>query len=148
MSNPTSLCEATPSDLIEWTLGKVLVTTGSPFSDVRYNGVIYTIGQCNNAFVFPGLALGIVSTKATRVTDKMLVACAQTISDFVNVNNNPGFSLLPSLTNIKDVSNKIAFAVGKAAQESGAAAEQTDRELIESIQKNAWETSYAKYELA
>ena len=148
LSNPTSLCEATPSDLIEWTLGKVLVTTGSPFSDVRYNGVIYTIGQCNNAFVFPGLALGIVSTKATRVTDKMLVACAQTISDFVNVNNNPGFSLLPSLTNIKDVSNKIAFAVGKAAQESGAAAEQTDRELIESIQKNAWETSYAKYELA
>jgi malate dehydrogenase (oxaloacetate-decarboxylating) len=145
LSNPTVLCEATPTDLISWTNGNVLVTTGSPFTDVRYNGQIFTIGQCNNAFVFPGLALGIAASKATRVNDKMLVACAQTISEFVDINQAPGFSLLPSLTNIKDVSNRIAFAVGKAAQESGVAEKQNDEELILNIKKNTWETSYANY---
>lgn len=145
LSNPTTLCEAEPSDLIEWTGGKVLVTTGSPFSDVRYNGKIYKIGQCNNAFVFPGLALGIVASKATRVNDKMLVTAAKNISEFVNVNQDAGFSLLPSLKDIRDVSYKIAFAVGKAAQISGAAPEMQEQELVQNIKNNTWETAYARY---
>ncbi|MES2614414.1 MAG: NAD-dependent malic enzyme [Bdellovibrionota bacterium] len=145
LSNPTALCEAVPADLIEWTEGRVLVATGSPFADVRYNGKVYSVGQSNNAFVFPGLALGIISANATRVTDKMLVACAQTISEFVDINKEQGFSLLPSLTDIRDVSYKIAFAVGKAASSSGVAPVVTDQELMENIKKNTWETSYAKY---
>ena len=147
LSNPTSLCEALPSDLIEWTDGKVLVTTGSPFSEVRYKENVYTIGQCNNAFVFPGLALGIVASKATRVNEKMLVACAQTISDFVDINKEQGFSLLPSLTHIQEVSFKIAFAVGKAAQASGVAENISDDELMKQIKNSTWETAYAKYVL-
>ena len=147
LSNPTELCEALPSDLLEWTQGRALIATGSPFASVRYNGRIYEIGQCNNAFVFPGLALGIVATKTTRVTEKMLVACAQTISECVNVNREQGFSLIPSLNDIRSVSYKIAFAVGKAAQESGVAPAITDEELMHNIQKYTWKTSYAKYEL-
>jgi malate dehydrogenase (oxaloacetate-decarboxylating) len=147
LSNPTELCEAFPSDLIEWTQGRVLVATGSPFANVRYNGTIYEIGQCNNAFVFPGLALGIVATGTTRVTEKMLVACAQTISECVDINRKEGFSLIPSLNDIRSVSFKIAFAVGKAAQTSGVAPTITEQELMDKIQKCIWKTSYAKYTL-
>ncbi len=82
MSNPTTLSEAKPEDLIKWTEGRALVTTGSPFPPVAYNGVTYHIGQANNALVFPGLGLGTIVTKARLITDNMFVACANAISRY------------------------------------------------------------------
>ncbi len=145
LSNPTHLCEAKPSDLIEWTDGKVLVATGSPFSEVRYQGTTFVIGQCNNAFVFPGLALGIIASGASRVTDSMLVACAHTISECVDVSRVQGLSLLPSLTLIRDVSYRIAIAVGKAAQNAGVAPQTSEQDLLESVNKSIWKTAYVPY---
>jgi malate dehydrogenase (oxaloacetate-decarboxylating) len=145
LSNPTSRCEALPSNLIEWTNGKVLVATGSPFQDVRYNGKVYPIGQCNNAFVFPGLGLGVVSSKATRVNNEMLVACAKVISECAQINRDPSLSLLPSLTDIFDVSYKIAYATSKAAQQTGVAPVTTEQEIHDNIHSNIWKTSYVKY---
>lgn len=68
LSNPTSLSEARPADLIAWTGGRALIATGSPFAPVRYNGVSYHIGQANNALIFPGLGLGVAVSRARRVT--------------------------------------------------------------------------------
>lgn len=85
MSNPTPLSEAKPQDLIEWTEGRALVTTGSPFAPVEYGGVTYEIGQANNALVFPGLGLGTIVSKARLMTDSMFVASAEAIASMVNV---------------------------------------------------------------
>ncbi len=145
LSNPTSRCEALPANLIEWTQGKVLVATGSPFADVRYNGRVFPIGQCNNAFVFPGLGLGVVASKATRVNDEMLVACAKVISECAQINKDPNLSLLPSLTHIREVSYKIAYATAKTAQDTGVAPKMTDQEIHDNIHANMWKTSYVRY---
>lgn len=145
LSNPTSRSEAIPANLIEWTDGKVLVATGSPFPEVRYKGKVYPIGQCNNAFVFPGLGLGVVAAKATRVNNEMLVACAKVISECAQVNKDPTLSLLPSLTDITHVSYKIAFATAKAAQLTGVAPATSDQEIHNTIHENTWKTSYVKY---
>ena len=80
LSNPTSRSEAVPDDLMKWTEGRALVATGSPFPPVRVNGRDITIGQCNNAFIFPGVGLGIVATKARRVTNQMFVAAARALA--------------------------------------------------------------------
>ena len=80
MSNPTELAEARPSDLIEWTGGRALVATGSPFPPVEYRGTRYVIGQANNALVFPGLGLGAIAARASRITDDMLSAAAHAVA--------------------------------------------------------------------
>ena len=77
MSNPTSLSEATPADLVRWTGGRALIATGSPFGPVTYQGVTYQIGQANNALIFPGLGLGTLLSRARRITDHMITAAAQ-----------------------------------------------------------------------
>ncbi len=72
LSNPTSKAEATPSDLLQWTAGKAIIATGSPFDDVTYQGNTYRISQSNNAFIFPGIGLGVISARATRLSDNMI----------------------------------------------------------------------------
>src|SRR5438046_2479908 len=76
MSNPTTLSEAIPADLLAWTGGQALIATGSPFSPVTYQGVTYQIGQANNALIFPGLGLGALLSRARRITDHMITVAA------------------------------------------------------------------------
>jgi len=120
MSNPTHLAEAVPEDLIKWTDGKALIATGSPFADVEYNGVSYQIGQSNNAFVFPGLGLGAIVSKAQVISKGMFTAAANAVAEMCD-NNQPGASLLPSIEKLHDVSIYVAVEVAKAALEDGIA---------------------------
>ncbi|MBT0647597.1 NAD-dependent malic enzyme, partial [Escherichia coli] len=76
----TSRAEAQPKDLLEWTRGSALIATGSPFDPVFYDGKTYDIAQCNNAYIFPGLGLGILASKAERVTEAMLITCSKTLA--------------------------------------------------------------------
>ena len=76
LSNPTSMCEAVPADLLAWTDGRALVATGSPFAPVTHNGPTYRIPQSNNALIFPGLGLGVTVARATRITDSMISAAS------------------------------------------------------------------------
>ncbi len=71
LSNPHSKCEVEPRNAIKWSDGKVYIATGSPYEDVEYNGKKHIISQCNNAFIFPGLTLGMISVQAKRMTDMM-----------------------------------------------------------------------------
>lgn len=81
LSNPTSRAEAVPQDLIAWTQGAALIATGSPFPPVFYQDQRYDIAQCNNAYIFPGLGLGILAVKAERVTEGMLMAASYTMAN-------------------------------------------------------------------
>ncbi|RIW31323.1 NAD-dependent malic enzyme [Bacillus salacetis] len=120
MSNPTALAEAVPANLINWTDGKALIATGSPFADIEYNGISYEIGQSNNAFVFPGLGLGAIVSKAEVISKGMFAAAANAVADMCD-STTPGASLLPSIEKLHPVSITVAVAVAKAAIEEGVA---------------------------
>jgi malate dehydrogenase (oxaloacetate-decarboxylating) len=119
LSNPTSKSEATPADLLEWTDGRALVATGSPFAPVTYEGRLIQIGQCNNAFIFPGVGLGVIASGARRVTDAMFSAAARVLSEFSPVLNHPDGALFPSLSRVREISYRVALAVGTEALRAG-----------------------------
>jgi len=141
MSNPTSLSEAVPTDLIRWTEGRALVATGSPFPPVDYNGVRYMIGQANNALVFPGLGLGVIAARATRVTDGMLAAAAHAVSELVDL-RAPGAPLLPRVEALRETSAAVAAAVAEAAAADGVARARLDGDVRAAVRGLMWEPDY------
>lgn len=110
LSNPTSRSEATPAELLKWTDGRALIATGSPFPQT---------GQCNNAFIFPGVGLGVIASGARRVTDAMFSAAARVLSEFSPVLTDPNGLLFPSLTRVREISYRVALAVGTEAVQAG-----------------------------
>ncbi|GGB54811.1 NAD-dependent malic enzyme [Shewanella inventionis] len=145
LSNPTSRVEATPKDILHWTSGQALVATGSPFEPVVVNGQTYEIAQCNNSFIFPGIGLGVLSCGAKRVSDEMLMASSQALSECSPLGKSGTGSLLPKLEDIQEVSKYIAFAVARTAIDQGLALPCTDELLKQSIEANFWEPEYRRY---
>ncbi|MEH6533149.1 MAG: NAD-dependent malic enzyme [Photobacterium frigidiphilum] len=145
LSNPTSRVEATPADIIHWTDGNALVATGSPFEPVVHNGKTYTIAQCNNSYIFPGIGLGVLAVNARRVTDEMLMASSRALAECSPLAINGHGALLPPLEEIQKVSRKIAFAVAKKAIEEGKAPKNSDERILEKIDANFWQSDYRTY---
>lgn len=145
LSNPTSLCEAEPKDLLAWSEGRALIATGSPFEPVEYDGCQRVIGQSNNAYVFPGLGLGVIATKAKKVSDAMIWAASDTLSDASPARKNPKASLLPSINDTWDLSRDIALAVAKAAREEGLLGVHEDTDLEKAIDRVRWAPKYYPY---
>ncbi len=114
LSNPTSRMEAMPSDVLDWSAGRALLTTGSPVAALDYDGTIYTIGQANNVLVFPGIGLGTIAAGARLVTKAMLQAAARAVVHQASP-KDPGDSLLPDVQNLRNVSTAVAEAVYHAA---------------------------------
>jgi malate dehydrogenase (oxaloacetate-decarboxylating) len=141
MSNPTSLSEAVPADLIRWTEGHALVATGSPFPPVDYRGTRYVIGQANNALVFPGLGLGVIAARATRVTDGMLAAAADAVSELVD-SSAPGAPLLPRMEALRETSAAVAAAVAEAAAADGVARTRLSGDVRGQVRALMWEPDY------
>ncbi len=147
LSNPTSKSEANPVDLFNWTEGRVLAATGSPFPDVQYEGRSVRIGQCNNAFIFPGVGLGIVSSGARRVTNEMFVAAAHVLSDFAPSLQDPNEALYPKLPKVREVSRQVALAVAREAIRAGLADPIPEDELEARIEAKMWIPHYVPYRL-
>jgi len=145
LSNPTTHCEATAKDLVEWTEGRAVIATGSPFPPVKYQGKTYDIAQGNNAFVYPGLGLGVIVSKAKRVTDGMLRVAAHTLSEHSPSRQNKTASLLPSFDDIQLVQHAIAKAVAKQAIKEGVAGIGANEDLEMLIKFNTWEPKYYPY---
>jgi malate dehydrogenase (oxaloacetate-decarboxylating) len=143
MSNPTSLSEAVPADLIRWTDGRALVATGSPFPPVDYRGVRYVIGQANNALIFPGLGLGVIAVAATQITDGMLAAAAYAVSGLVDT-ATPGAPLLPEVEALRETSVAVAATVARAAAADGVARAPLDLEpdAAAAVRALMWEPEY------
>ena len=141
LSNPTSKSEATPSDLLNWTAGRALIATGSPFPAVSYNGRLIKIGQCNNAFIFPGVGLGVNAAGARRVTDTMFSAAARVLSEFSPALNDPDGALFPPLEVVKEVSYRVALAVGTEAVRAGLSSLTLDS-LGRAVTDKIWSPQY------
>ena len=145
LSNPTSRVEATPQDIIRWTEGRALVATGSPFPPVSYGDDVFTIAQCNNSYIFPGIGLGVIASGATRVTKSMLMAASRALADCSPLGNDGSGPLLPALSEIHHVSKEIAFWVAKTAQLQGVALQTSDEMIRNNIEKNFWRAEYREY---
>jgi len=115
LSNPTSVSEATPADVLGWTSGRALVATGSPFEAVVVDGVRHEIGQANNAFIFPGVGLGAIVAEAPRITDRMFLIAAQVLADSVSEARLASGALYPPVAELRSVSRRIAIAVALEA---------------------------------
>ncbi len=140
LSNPTSRAEATPKDLIKWTAGQALVATGSPFAPVPYNGRMFEIAQANNALVFPGLGLGVVVSKASRVSDRMIAAAAEAVAEIVDVAPY-GKALLPSISQLRHVSGVVAIRVAQTAFEEGLSSVQLT-DPVQQVYEAMWQPRY------
>src|SRR5208283_2605760 len=142
LSNPTTKSEAKADDLIRWTDGRALVATGSPSAPVSYGGRAIPIAQCNNVYIFPAIGLGVVATGARRVTDTMIVAAARALAENSPALKDPSASLLPALTDIREVAVQIAIAVGAEAQKAGLAPKLAEDELRRRVMAAQWTPAY------
>lgn len=167
LSNPTKLHEASPEDIYAWTDGKALVATGSPFPPVEHNGRKYEIGrlylfpsgtrtpeltrefsaECNNATCFPGIGLGCILSRASLLSDKMLVAAITALASQSPALKDPEKPLLPDVEDVRRISAKIACAVVKQAVEEGLNRVQDipvedEGDLLDWVQMQMWDPAY------
>ncbi|GED23865.1 NAD-dependent malic enzyme [Halomonas sabkhae] len=145
LSNPTSRAEALPEDVIRWTDGQAMVATGSPFAPVEHGGRQYPIAQCNNAYIFPGIGLGVVASGATRVTDGMLMAASRALAAAAPVARTGEGAVLPALADIRELSKAIAFEVALEAQREEVALKSDEQAIHEAIERHFWYPRYRSY---
>ncbi len=145
LSNPTSKSEAVPEDILKWTDGRALVATGSPFKPVEYNGRTFRIGQCNNSFIFPGVGLGVIASRARHVTNEMFVAAARVLCDMSPALTDPSEALYPKLEFVREISQRVALAVGLEAQKAGLSTVTSREALEKAIELKMWKPHYISY---
>ncbi|MFI5169223.1 MAG: NAD-dependent malic enzyme [Vicinamibacterales bacterium] len=146
MSNPTSMSEAKPEDLVSWTGGRALIATGSPFEPVPFGRRRITIGQGNNAFVFPAMGLAALVSEAREVTDGMFAAAARCLAQQVREHDLRAGSLFPSQSEIRQVTAAIAEAVVREARDEGVGRAIPDEAVSKAIAAAMWEPEYAAQE--
>jgi malate dehydrogenase (oxaloacetate-decarboxylating) len=142
LSNPTSCSEARPQDLADWTDGRALVATGSPFPPMRVGEVSIPVAQCNNIYIFPGVGLGATAVRATRVTDAMMTAAAAAVSAAATIRHDPHGTLLPDRAQLPATATAVARAVARAAVADAVAPALTDDQIEQAIDRTRWQPRY------
>jgi malate dehydrogenase (oxaloacetate-decarboxylating) len=143
LSNPTEQCEGHPQHLLEWTEGRGLIATGSPFPPVPYHNKMIRIAQCNNALAFPGLGIGALVVQSKIINDNMLWAAAKVIAEQSPLNKDQDAPVLPALFEAKDLAFHVALAVARQAIADGLATYTDDKQPLENrIQEMLWQPEY------
>ena len=142
LSNPTERSEATAEELVQWTEGRGLIATGSPFPPVHYGGRTIAVAQCNNVYIFPAIGLGSVAARPRRITDAMFLAAARALASNAPALKDPALPLLPSLQDLRKVTVDIAVAVGREAQRTGYAPRCPPESLLRSVMATQWTPVY------
>ncbi|MCP3998348.1 MAG: NAD-dependent malic enzyme [bacterium] len=143
LSNPTSHAEVMPSSAIEWTEGRAIVATGSPFPDVEYAGRTYKVSQANNVFIFPGMGLGVLAVGAREVTDRMFLAASKALAETVGPDLVAAGQLYPSISDVRPASLAVAKAVANQAMADGIADPMAD--VDQRIEEEMWFPEYLPY---
>jgi malate dehydrogenase (oxaloacetate-decarboxylating) len=142
LSNPTPRCEAIPADVLEWTEGRALVGTGSPFPPVTVGTDVHAITQVNNLYLFPGLGRGVVAVGARRISDSMLSAAATAIGSVAPLDAASPSTLLPPLGRVTEVADAVALAVARQAVAEGLADPLDDEHIAKAVEAHKWRAQY------
>ena len=146
LSNPTSKSEAIPKDLIEWTDGRAIIATGSPFEPVAHKGLTHHICQCNNVYIFPGVGLGAIAAKAKTISNHMFSKAAEVLSRFCPMAQDPCASLFPPVKDLRSICRDVAIEVAKIAVRDGHTDEMlTDEEIKLAVDQEMWFPEYPTY---
>ena len=144
MSNPTSISEGKPEDILRWTDGRALVATGSPFDPVELDGQTFRVGQANNVFVFPGIGLGTIASGAREITDNMINASAVALAESLSDDDIGHRSLMPEASRLWEICGQVALAVARQAADDGVADQQSDDALRSRVDGLRWKPEYPK----
>lgn len=142
LSNPTSKAECTPADAIRYSDGRAIVATGSPFDPVEHNGKRYRIGQGNNAYIFPGVGLGLTVARSRRVTDGMFLEAAKALAAEVTEADLAEHAIYPELSRIRDCSLAVACATIRQAVAEDLADADILEDLEETVRRAMWYPEY------
>lgn len=145
LSNPTSRQEADPIDLIAWSKGQAIIATGSPAKPVEFQGKTYTIGQCNNVYIFPGVGLGVIASKPKKVTDEMFLKAANILSDYAPIVKDPYASIFPKIGDLRDIARHIGAEVALIAIKNHLA-QVDEKNVTKLIENTVWFPDYENYE--
>jgi malate dehydrogenase (oxaloacetate-decarboxylating) len=146
LSNPTSKTEAQPADVMDWTRGRAIVATGSPFPPVVRGERTHVIGQANNAFVFPGIGLGAVVAEAREITDDMFLTAADAMASTVDEDRLAAGGLYPHQSELRRVSRTVAIAVVRCARDRDVGRHFHDDEIEPAVDAMMWQPDYVRYE--
>ncbi|KAI0779009.1 hypothetical protein BD413DRAFT_466661 [Trametes elegans] len=147
LSNPSRLVEVEPKDANDWTNGKALMATGSPFPPCKMpNGKDYIIAECNNALIYPGLGYGAMVTQARTLSDTMIIAGARRLASLSPALKDPDNALLPDFSDAREVNTEVAIAVAEQAIAEGSARVDWDREEVrDRIAEKQWIPEYPDF---
>lgn len=140
LSNPNACSEADPEELLQWTKGRAIIGTGSPFPDVDYDNKKYRIAQCNNVYIFPGVGLGVIAAKIPKITDEMFIQAAHVLSKYSRFPD-----LFPPLKLLREISREIALAVIAVAEDQELITCMTSQEREKLVDQTIWFPSYPNY---
>jgi malate dehydrogenase (oxaloacetate-decarboxylating)(NADP+) len=145
LSNPTSKSECTAEEAYGWSNGKAIYASGSPFPPCVLNGKTFVSGQGNNAYIFPGVGLGVVASEARHVTDQMFAAAARTLASLVLPADLEMGRIYPSLRRIREVSARIGAAVAEVAFTAGLARVERPADLLKLVEASMWTPRYRDF---
>jgi malate dehydrogenase (oxaloacetate-decarboxylating)(NADP+) len=145
LSNPTSKAECTAEEAYQWTEGRVVYASGSPFPPGTFGGRPYVPGQGNNVYIFPGVGLGALVCEATQITDGMFLTAAKTLASLVTQEDLALGRIYPAISKIREVSVRIAAAVAEEAHCSGYARRPRPDDVEADIRRRMFEPRYRDY---
>ena len=145
LSNPTANCEAIPEAIYHWSDGQAIVATGSPFSDVEYNGHQYRIGQGNNVFIFPGIGLASIVSQTAKITQDMFTTASYALAECVSDEDIAKGCIYPRISALKAVSVHVAHSILAQMQATDACCHLRDQDLKQALAEHMWEPVYLPY---
>ncbi len=145
LSNPSSRVDAEPADVLDWSDGRAVIATGSPFAPIEWQGSERHIGQANNVFIFPGVGLGAVVAEARTISDQMFLVAARALAVQISDERLAGGVLYPPIAALAEISRSVALAVAGEAVRSGVAGVAADEDLAATIDEAMWAPNYVPY---